>query len=175
VRQARLVAAVHAALARPANSQVQGRAAERAPGAVTRVLLAEDNIVNQKVAVMMLEKISCHVDVAPDGRAAVEAVTRRPYDIVLMDCQMPELDGLEDTAEIRRLMGEDIRLPIIALTANALDGDRERCLAAGMDDYLAKPVKRDALADMLGKWVRADSVSVPPPHPATARPALEHA
>ncbi len=104
----------------------------------------------------MLEKLGCRVDVVPNGLAAVEAVGRLSYDVVLMDCQMPELDGYGATGEIRRRMGDDRRIPIIVMTANALEGDRERCLAAVMDDYIAKPVKKQVLGSVLTRWVPAD-------------------
>jgi PAS domain S-box-containing protein len=116
------------------------------------VLLAEDNAVNQKVAVRMLEKCNCNVDVACNGREAVQAVQRGIYDLILMDCQMPEMDGYEATLAIREQMRERGRVPIVAMTAHAMQGDREKCLDAGMDDYLPKPVKLDALRAMLEKW-----------------------
>jgi two-component system sensor histidine kinase/response regulator len=121
-----------------------------------RILLAEDNLVNQEVATAMLRKRGHHVDIANNGREAVEAVQRGGYDVVLMDMQMPELDGLGATREIRRLPeGRD--LPIIALTANVMTGERERCLAEGMDDYLSKPFKAHELFAAVEGWRVAPS------------------
>jgi CheY-like chemotaxis protein len=128
-----------------------------------RVLLAEDNPINQDVAVTMLESLGCRVHVVDNGMKALAALRDGDYDIVLMDRQMPEMDGFDATAEIRargltRPMpphggGEPVRLPVVGLTASALKGDREACLAAGMDDYLSKPFKRDALRRVLERCV----------------------
>jgi CheY-like chemotaxis protein len=118
-----------------------------------RVLVAEDNAVNQRLAARMLEKRGCRVDVVANGLEAVEAVTRLAYDCVFIDCQMPEMDGYVAASMIRQreaLTGAHI--PIIAMTANAMEGDRERCFAAGMDDHISKPVEPHALAAAIQKW-----------------------
>jgi CheY-like chemotaxis protein len=116
------------------------------------VLLAEDNVVNQRVAVLMLERLGCRVDVAGNGLEAIDLSGRLPYDIIFLDCQMPELDGYGAARAIRAREGGGHRVPIIALTANAMDGDREECLAAGMDDYLSKPVVMASLASALHRY-----------------------
>lgn len=125
-----------------------------------RVLLAEDNPVNQEVAQYMLQGFGCTVDIAHNGLEALKAVEQKTYDIVLMDCMMPEMDGYTATAEIRRRQnaGQLQYIPIIALTANAIDGDREKCLIAGMDDYLAKPFKAQSLLRVIKSWVKASSL-----------------
>jgi len=121
-----------------------------------KVLLAEDNLVNVEVASAMVEGLGLDVVCACNGEEALSAVRESEVDLVLMDCMMPEMDGFEATAEIRRheqLQGHARQLPIVAITANALQGDRERCLAAGMDDYLSKPFNQQALATTLARWV----------------------
>jgi CheY-like chemotaxis protein/HPt (histidine-containing phosphotransfer) domain-containing protein len=132
-------------------------AEEAAPPFATggRVLLAEDHAVNQAVAVQMLEMLGAAVDLVEDGAAALEASARGVYDLVLMDCNMPVMDGFEAAGAIRRreTQAGARRLPIVALTANALQGDRERCLAAGMDDYLSKPFTLAELGTVLGRWM----------------------
>ncbi len=120
-----------------------------------RVLLAEDNVVNQKVAVFMLQRLGCSADVAANGIEALEALTRRHYDVIFMDCQMPEMDGYEAARRIRNLDGDAAGIPIVAMTANAMQGDREECLRAGMDDYISKPVKIEDLEASLARVLKA--------------------
>ncbi|MEX2299284.1 MAG: PAS domain S-box protein [Bryobacterales bacterium] len=122
------------------------------PGRRPRVLVAEDNVVNQKVAVRMLQRLGCEAEVAVNGREAVAALESVSFDLILMDCQMPEMDGYQAATEIRRRESGPDRLPIIALTAHAVQGSREKCLEAGMDDYLSKPINPRALSQMLRRW-----------------------
>jgi signal transduction histidine kinase/ActR/RegA family two-component response regulator len=117
-----------------------------------RILLAEDNVFNQKVAQMTLARFGCRVDTVANGAEAVRMAQDFLYDVVLMDCQMPEMDGYTATATIRQAEDPASRLPVIAMTAHAMPGDRERCLAAGMDDYLSKPFRAEDLRDMLLRW-----------------------
>lgn len=126
---------------------------ERSPAAHSlRILVAEDNAVNQKVAVRMLERMGLRPDVAANGREAVALCAMLPYDLVFMDCHMPEMDGYAATAAIRRHYHGERRVPIIAMTAEAMEGCRENCLAAGMDDYIAKPIRPDDLTEALRRW-----------------------
>ncbi len=122
-----------------------------------RILLVEDSHVNQVVATAMLKKVGYQVDAVGNGLEAVEAVRTLPYDVVLMDLAMPEMDGFEATAEIRRLPGPQSRIPIIAMTANALPGDRERCLAQDMSDYITKPIDCNRLLAGMEQWIGSDS------------------
>jgi PAS domain S-box-containing protein len=117
-----------------------------------RVLLAEDNVVNQKIGMRLLEKCSCRVDLAANGKEAVEMAAGFPYDLIFMDCGMPEMDGHEATRAIRASEHNGSRIPIVALTAHAIAGTREECLASGMDDYVPKPVSLDAIEQALLQW-----------------------
>ncbi|MCA1957097.1 MAG: response regulator, partial [Nitrospira sp.] len=150
--------------------------------ASVRLLVVDDNPVNQKVAVRMLEKLGYRADVAGNGHEALAALARRPYDIVFMDCQMPEMDGFEATRRIRELEtaplsvasdhtsphlsspqppGDTLpttkhrRVPIIAMTANAMEADRQQCLACGMNDFISKPISREDLERVLSQWLTA--------------------
>jgi two-component system sensor histidine kinase/response regulator len=156
VRRSELLAELQR-LGRPVVAEVVAAPAPRAlpqgTAEAARVLVAEDNPVNQRVARLMLEKCGCRVDVVENGALAVESVATGAYDLVLMDCQMPVCDGFEATRRIRALPAPANAIVIVALTANALAGDREHCLAAGMNDYLAKPVRRNALAEMLSRYL----------------------
>ena len=114
-----------------------------------RILLAEDNVVNQKLALRLLQQMGYRADVAANGIEAIECLERQPYDVVLMDVQMPEMDGLEATRRIMQRWSRPHRPRIIAITANAMQGDRELCLAAGMDDYITKPIRVDELVEAL--------------------------
>jgi CheY-like chemotaxis protein/HPt (histidine-containing phosphotransfer) domain-containing protein len=161
---------------------------ESAPAFEARVLLVEDNPVNLDVTAAMLERTGCTVDSVSDGEAALERLATRPYDLVLMDCQMPEMDGFAVTRIIRERETRAAagarggprdpagRVRIVALTANAMRGDRERCLAAGMDDYLSKPFTEHQLCAMLGRWLATRttepgrSPDAPAPGTATADP-----
>ncbi len=133
---------------------------------MARLLLAEDNLINQKVAVEMLSSAGYHVDTVLNGADAVQAVAARPYDAILMDCQMPELNGYEATSAIRALKSSGRNTPIIAMTAGARREDRERCLAEGMDDYLSKPVSKDTLLALVARSVK-DSAHMSDPLPSS--------
>ncbi len=124
------------------------------------ILIVEDNRVNQQVAIGMLERIGCHVDAVFNGREALEAMARQSYDLVLMDCHMPQMDGYEATRRFRASEVGKHRLPIIAMTANIREGDSGKCLAAGMSDYLPKPLKLDLLRSKLQHWIGSKMVGV---------------
>jgi len=133
---------------------VKPLALTRSSGGTIRVLIAEDNAVNQKVAVRMLGKLGLRADVAGTGREALQQFEMLPYDVVLMDCQMPDMDGYEASLEIRRREKPGQHSVIIAMTAEAMSGTREACMAAGMDDYIAKPVRLEDLAAIMNKWLQ---------------------
>ena len=138
----------------PVGRQPANRPTRVAPPGGYHLLLAEDNIVNQKVASQILGKLGYQVDVVDNGMKAVEAAASGKYALVLMDCQMPQMDGFEAAQAIRRAEGATgARLPIVAITANALQGDRDRCLAVGMDDYISKPIDAVKLAQLLTQWL----------------------
>lgn len=120
-----------------------------------RILVAEDNVVNQKIVLKLLGKLGHSADAVANGLEAVQASQRMAYDVILMDCQMPDMDGYQATAEIRKLESKEGHIPIIALTANAMAGDREKCLDAGMDDFLTKPIQPKLLTETLNKWATA--------------------
>ena len=173
VRQLELQKSLLRVLGRAEHASVPPLAA-RGPESMcfaAHVLVAEDNPVNQELIVAALEGLGCRVRVVDNGREVVEAVTSSPldltndpYDLVLMDCQMPQMDGYAATAAIRKWAQTDPsakRLPIIALTANAMEGDRERCLKAGMDDYLAKPLRQTQLTEVLQRWLPLQSLMKP--------------
>jgi len=121
------------------------------------ILVAEDNVVNQKIATLLLEKLGLQAQIVENGAQAVEAVRMRDYPVVLMDCHMPELDGFEATRMIRRMeLNTGKHTPIIAVTALAMAGDRERCIEAGMDDYISKPIDKERLKNKLNQWMNKE-------------------
>ena len=121
-----------------------------------KVLLAEDNHINRKVALAILRRLGCESLAVDTGQAAIEALSAQDFDVVLMDCQMPVMDGYLATRKIRAGEGHvrNPHIPIIAMTANAMSGDRDLCLQAGMSDYLSKPIRPQTLATMLERWGR---------------------
>ena len=125
-----------------------------------RILMAEDNAINQRVGKLILQRAGFQVDLVADGSEAVAAHENQPYDVILMDCQMPTMDGFEASRKIREL---DRKQPvIIAVTANALVGEREKCLEAGMNDYLSKPFQAEQLVGVVKKWAAGRDDSAPP-------------
>jgi CheY-like chemotaxis protein/HPt (histidine-containing phosphotransfer) domain-containing protein len=173
VKQSELLDAILTALGRSLQEPPPRPAAPRpapAGGRPLRVLLAEDHPVNQRLAVRLLEKQGHAVVVANNGREALAALEREPFDLVLMDVQMPELDGLEATAQLRRQeRGTSRHVPVIAMTAHAMTGDRERCLAAGMDGYVSKPIRAEELLEALA-GVALPPAAAPPAGPAAGAP-----
>ncbi len=143
-----------------------------------RLLVVDDNAINQRVACRILQQLGYSADVAGNGREALEALDRKPFDFVLMDVMMPELDGLEATRLLRKrqLTGEHqmypARIVVVAVTAHAMQGDREKCIAAGMDDYLSKPVRPKDVRDMIERWGRTIVPEIAAPSPLAALPAL---
>jgi PAS domain S-box-containing protein len=176
VNQSRLYDAIVTAMSTASASQTQVQATQVGAEGKIRVLLAEDNITNQKVAMLMLEKLGCRVDAVANGREALEALTHIAYDLVFMDCQMPEMDGYEATTAIRAHEANGAtHVPIIAMTAYAMPDDRERCLQAGMDDYMRKPVKAEILQAIVQQWGRPapGSACVPEAGPQLSAPAAK--
>ena len=155
--------------ASPAEPMVTRHMVAEAQRRRTRLLLAEDNITNQKVAIKVLEKMGHRVDAVANGAEAIKALRTMPYDLVFMDVQMPEMDGLEATRRIRdeRTGVRNPRIPIVAMTAHAMKGDRERCLEAGMDDYVSKPINPQEVGNAVARWVPAEAA----PTPVAAQPA----
>jgi CheY-like chemotaxis protein len=134
-----------------AKSKIDPQMAARHP---LRILLAEDNVVNQKLAMRLLQQMGYRADLASNGIEAVESVQRQTYDVVLMDVQMPEMDGLEASRRITATLSAGERPRIVAMTANAMQGDREMCLEAGMDDYITKPIRVDQLIESLNRVIQ---------------------
>ena len=124
-----------------------------------RLLLVEDNVINQRVATGLLSKIGYTVDVAPDGAEAIELIQEQAYDLILMDCQMPVMDGYEATRRIRKMPVPTCNTPIIAMTANAMKGDREKCISAGMDDYVTKPINAGRMKSLIRSWITRGSLT----------------
>ncbi|QBZ82101.1 Polar-differentiation response regulator DivK [Hydrogenovibrio crunogenus] len=119
-----------------------------------KILLVEDNLVNQKVAVALLEKMGYQADITANGQEALEALAQTPYDLILMDCQMPVKDGYETTRAIRALDNPLSDIPIIAMTANAMAGDDEKCYEAGMNDYMTKPINSKLMAEKIDAFAK---------------------
>ena len=196
VRQSQLYDAIATVLGTTVEEEALEKSKQELPSLVTsyslneararsrpRILVAEDNAVNQKVTVKMLERLGYWADVAADGLEAVEALSRIPYGAVLMDVQMPEMDGYEATAEIRRREGLERHTPIIAMTAKVMRGDREKALETGMDDYVSKPVNLEQLKKVLARWVSREekkseqgayATEAAAPSSAASGPSIDH-
>jgi len=142
-----------------AHAPPPGKLAQAAPPSRARVLVVEDNSVNQLVAIGQLQRLGHECVVAASGAEALDAVVREPFDIVLMDIQMPDMDGYEATRRIRQMAGPVSKVPVIAITAHALSGEREKCLAAGMNDYLSKPVSLEQIGAVVRLWASKESVA----------------
>ena len=155
VRRSSLYAALSAACGLESESRGSRTLSSTVTASPGRILVVEDNPVNQLVAVRMLEKLGHHADVAANGKEALDALRTIPYDLVFMDCQMPEMDGFEAAQRIRQGEAGQTRvgIPIIAMTARAMQGDREACLSSGMNDYVTKPVDPVVLSEVLGTWL----------------------
>jgi CheY-like chemotaxis protein len=152
----------------PARAVAPAAAASAPSDRRRRVLVVEDNPINQRIAEKMLARLGYGVDVAGNGYEATERMGDTRYDVVLMDCQMPEMDGYEATQRIRAMEARIARTPIVAVTANAMAADRERCLAAGMDDFLSKPLTVKGLEAMLARYVAAADARLAALAPADA-------
>jgi two-component system sensor histidine kinase/response regulator len=163
LRRTRLLRALQAVVGRASGSEGTPEAHDNQSLAVVPpvgaghgwILVADDNVVNQRLARRLIEKLGYSVDVAGNGDEAIQAFQRRAYNLVFMDCQMPIIDGFEATRRIRRLESPKRRTPVIAMTARAMRGDREECMASGMDDYISKPVKLAALSLAIERWSTA--------------------
>ena len=140
-------------LGEPVAENLPEEAAPLADPGQTRILVVEDNEVNRTLAVMQLEGLGYTPEGVATGQQALEITKKERFDLILMDCQIPELDGYETTRRLRSLEGPNQQTPIVALTAHAMKGDRERCLAAGMDDYISKPYTQEVLAIALNHWL----------------------
>ena len=175
MRVAALAEALAEGLGQPAPS-IARVSTPSMPKLIGRVLVAEDNSVNQRVALAMLARLGLTAHAVGNGREAVEAARDLPFDLILMDCQMPEMDGYAATAAIRASEAGGPRVPIIALTADAIDGARERCLRSGMDAYLTKPIRQEELITALQVWLRVGTDRVAAdkrvPSPAAGLPSM---
>jgi signal transduction histidine kinase/ActR/RegA family two-component response regulator len=152
-----------ASVVQPARERILHLSKRRATPSAPLILVVEDSPVNRLVAVRQLERSGYHVHVVNDGREALQALATQTYDAVLMDCQMPDVDGYQATQELRRRENGSCHTPVIAMTAHAMTGDRERCLAAGMDDYLTKPVRAQTLIAALARWIGPRENTATPP------------
>jgi CheY-like chemotaxis protein/HPt (histidine-containing phosphotransfer) domain-containing protein len=175
VRQSELLDALARVLSR--EEPAVARAVTVVPGKRARVLVVEDNLVNQEVARVMLRDLGCDIRLADNGREALNAMRTQVFDLVLMDCQMPEMDGFEALRRFRSANQADyetpITVPIVALTANALAGDQERCLAAGFNDYMAKPFKQQQLDQLLERWTMQGELPAAGARMPTSMPAAD--